>query len=310
MQQLYHDTGNPLDCYDNPNCFFAEDGFAYRLEPGDPGYVEWFPPGYQPPAPAPKRRRRRRPSSQTSTEPQTAITSMNPCRIVIMPNPQNEERPFRARVKLGPQVSQNEYLDAVVADAADPAITRAVVEKVIHSLFKVMTGYLRQCRPIAMILDYFEANPGISGSFTTNNPSAEELKAGIGASISTGPAVEMLMTDGLSTEIVEEVGLVRPHIDSIMLSPGGQVGKYSTTAALKVSGDHFRGSGQGQPWCIAWLVDDDGANPVALSVFSCSQTELLIGPVAAGTNGTKRLKIVAGWDTTLVDLSGPLTLQA
>ncbi len=49
MVTLHFDSGNPLDCFDNPNCFFDENGIGRRREPGDPGYVEWYPPGYTPP---------------------------------------------------------------------------------------------------------------------------------------------------------------------------------------------------------------------------------------------------------------------
>ena len=56
MKQLYWDSPDPLDCFDNPNCFFDADGKGKRREPGDPGYVEWFPPGYTPP-PKPKAKR-------------------------------------------------------------------------------------------------------------------------------------------------------------------------------------------------------------------------------------------------------------
>lgn len=55
MKPLFWDSPDPLDCYDNPNCFFDEEGLGMRREPGDPGYVEWYPPGYQPPKPKPQR---------------------------------------------------------------------------------------------------------------------------------------------------------------------------------------------------------------------------------------------------------------
>ena len=45
MVYLYYDSENELDCFDNPNCVFLENGDAVRLEKGDPGFVEWYPPG-------------------------------------------------------------------------------------------------------------------------------------------------------------------------------------------------------------------------------------------------------------------------
>ena len=305
---LRYGMNDPRVVYGSPNVRFDAQGRGILLEPGDDGYTQLQPgqPGYQPP-PKPKPKRRRSSSAQSNNEPITTSIAMS-FQIVIVPNPQNTERPFRARARLGAQVGQGEYLDAVVADAADPAITRAVVEKVIRSGFKVMIGFLRQTRPLGYILGLFRALPTITGSFITNEPSGDDLKAGIGFVINPGPDADAQMLDGLTVEKVDETGTVTPEIDNIMLSPGGQVDKYSTTAAFKVSGDHFRGSGQGQPWASAWLVDDAGASPVALTVFACSQTEMLISPVAAGTTGTRRLKIVAGWDPALYVVSGPLTL--
>ena len=51
-----------------------------------------------------------------------------------------------------------------------------------------------------------------------------------------------------------------------------------------------------------FLVDSAFANPIALPVFACSQTELLLGPVPGAPTGTKYLKIVAGWDNSLVTI--------
>ena len=59
MKTLYWDSGDPLDCWDNPNCFFDAQGIGRRREENDPGYVVWFPPGYTPPkASTPKKRKR------------------------------------------------------------------------------------------------------------------------------------------------------------------------------------------------------------------------------------------------------------
>lgn len=49
MKTLFWDSTDPLDVWDNPNLYWGDP--SYRLEPGDPGYVEWSPPG---PSPSPK----------------------------------------------------------------------------------------------------------------------------------------------------------------------------------------------------------------------------------------------------------------
>ena len=148
----------------------------------------------------------------------------------------------------------------------------------------------------------FRAVPSITGSFATNEPSADEVKAGVGFNLIVGPDADAAMADGLTTEKVAEEGTVKPEIENLVLSPGGQTGKYSVSAALKGSGDHFRGSGSNQPWPQAFLLDEALANPIPLPVFACSQTEILIGPPPAATTGTKRLQLIAGWDSDITFL--------
>ena len=63
------------------------------------------------------------------------------------------------------------------------------------------------------------------------------------------------MTDGLTVEKVGEEGTMKPEVQNLTLSPGGQPDKYSTTAAMRGSGDHFRGSGPNQAWPHAYLLD-------------------------------------------------------
>lgn len=304
MKILRFDTGNPLDCYDNPNCFFDADGRGQRREPGDPGYVVWFPPGYVPPKPEGKKKPRRH-STLTAVNPEPSNLTMS-FQYTIIPNPSNALRPFRARAKLGPQVAAAELLAAV---ATDSGVAPADIEKVIRSLASVTIGYMRQTRSIEHILDLFRAVPTVSGSFATNNPSAEEVKAGVGFNLVVGPDALAAMLDGLTVEKVGESGTIKPEIENLMLSPGGTPNVYSLTAALKCSGDHFRGSGSSQPWPTAVLLNESLASPIPLTIFACSQTEMLIGPPPAGTTGTKRLKIVAGWDSAIEFLYPiPLTL--
>ena len=294
MQKLYMDSGNVLDCFDNPNCFFDENGIGRRREPHDPGYVVWFPPGYTPPAESKPRRQRARATFTAADNPSPTTTMA--FEYVIIPNTPNAPRPFRARAKLGDAVEEAEMLDAV---AADSGLARADVEKVIRSLSKVTVGFMRQTRPLAHVLDLFRAVPSVTGSFLTNEPSADEVKAGVGFTLVVGPDAQAAMTDGLGVEKVGETGIIKPEVENIVLSPGGTPNAYSTTAGMKCSGDHFRGSGPNQPWPTAYLLDTSLANPVQVTVLMCSQTEMLIGPAPAGTTGDKRLRIVAGWDNSL-----------
>lgn len=303
MKTWHWDDPDPRFVWGNVNLRWGEPG--YLLEPGDLGYVQLNPgdPGYQAPEPQPKRRRRT--SSSEVSQPTNPPSPMS-FQFIIVPNPNNAVRPFRARVKLGPQVDEDELLAAV---AADSGVSRADVEKVLQSTSKVTVGFVRQTRPLAHVLGLFRAIPTISGSFATNEPSADEIKAGVGFSLVVGPDAAEAMTDGLTVEKVGEEGAIKPELENLVLSPGGQTGKYSTTKALKGSGDHFRGSGTSQAWPTAVLLDDTLANPIPLTVFMCSQTEILIGPAPAGTTAPKRLKLTAGWDSSIEYLyPQPLTL--
>lgn len=303
MKTLYWDSDDPLDCFDNPNCRWGDP--CYRLEPGDPGYVVWFPPGYTPPEPKAKPRRTSRHATFTAAENPEPNTAMS-FQYVIIPNTPGAARPFRARAKLGSTVEQDELLAAV---AADSAIARADVEKVIQSLSKVTVGFMRQTRPLAHVLDLFRAVPSVSGSFLTNEPSADEVKAGVGFTLVVGPDAQAAMLDGLTVEKVGEAGVMKPEVENITLSPGGTPNAYSLTAGMKCSGDHFRGSGPNQAWPTAYLLDASLANPIPVTVLMCSQTEMLIGPAPAGTTGLKRLKLVAGWDSDITFIyPTPLTL--
>ena len=227
---------------------------------------------------------------------------------VIIPNTKNPDRPFRASVKLGPKVPESNLLGDV---AADSGVSLGDVTKVLISLFKVMLAYLREGRPIGVILGLFKAQPSISGSFATSEPAASEIKAGVGISITIGPDADEALHENLTVEKVGEHGTVQPEPESVVLSPGGQANVYSLTAALKVNGSNFRGSGTNQTWPTVRLVDTVGNNsPISLTVFACSQTEMLIGPAPAGTTGTWRLEIQAGWDSSIFTLyAEPLTLH-
>jgi hypothetical protein len=291
--------------YDSPNVVFNEEGYAVLLEPGDLGYTQLQPgdPGYQPPEPTAKRRR----STLSSVANNVTNSPINMSfQFVVVPNPNNAVRPFRARAKLGPQVEEEELLAAVTDDSG---VSRADVEKVLMATSKKTVEFMRQTRPLAHVLGLFRAIPSISGSFATNEPSDDAVKAGIGFTLVVGPDADAAMTDGLTVEKVGETGAVKPELENVMLSPGGQTDRYSTSKALKGSGDHFRGSGNSQTWPKAYLLDDTLSNSIELPVFMCSQTEILIGPAPAGTTGTRRLKLVAGWDSTIEFLyPQPLTL--
>jgi hypothetical protein len=278
---------------------------SYLLEPGDPGYVELQPgePGYVPPAPEPKKKPRRRSTlSPVNLQPSNHTMAFQ---YVIIPNPKNPQRPFRARPVLDTQVSADQFLNDVAADAQ---VTREIVEKVLTSLSKVTVGNMRENKPLAHALGLFRATPTITGAFATNEPTADEVKAGIGFALIVGPEAQAAMVDGLATEKVDEVGTVKPEVETVTLSPGGTPEKYSTTAGLKLGGAHFRGSGTNQPWPRVYLLDDNLANPIELTVIACSQTEMLLAPAPAGTTGPKRLKVVAGWDDDIeIIYSKPLT---
>lgn len=230
---------------------------------------------------------------------------MNPLQYIILPNPRSTTRPFRARVKTAPQIESEQLLTEVAADAG---VDRATVERVLQSLFRIMITYLRQSHPIGSVMGLFRAFPSITGSYTTNDPSAEQVKGGVEFTIAPGPEADAQMRGNLDVERVGEQGPVKPIIDAITLNPGGQVDVYSTTVALRVSGEHFREHSAGAAWATVDLLDGTMGNPAPITLTSCTETEITLVPMPSGTTGTRYLKITAGWDPDLFTISGPLTL--
>lgn len=310
-------TGDEAERWEgSPN--FYHDAPPYLFEPGDVGYV---PTDFIPRPPRLFPRPPLQPADPAISPPlSVAATSlhtipdhanpyapiMNPLQYIILPN-RSTTRPFRARVKLAPQIESDQFLAEVAADAG---LVRADVEKVLRSLFKVMIAHLRQSQPIGMVLGLFRAFPSITGSYATNDPSADEVKGGVDFTIAPGPDADAMMRGSLDVEKAGEQGANKPTIDSIALNPGGQVEVYSPTQAMRVSGVHFREGRTGATWPTVQLLDSTMGNPINLVVTYCTETELAISPVPAGTIGTRYLKITAGYDAALFTVSGPLTAHA
>ena len=301
--------------FGDPN--FYHDSPPYLLEKGDVGYV---PSDFVPAPPSPHPRPPLQPPEPyISPWPSAAATAlhtipdhanpyvptMTPLQYLIIPN-RSSTRPFRARVKLGAQVDQDELLAAVAANAG---VDRATVELVLRSLFRVMISFLRQSRAIGSVLGLFRAFPSITGSFPTNDPSADEVKRGVEFTLAPGPDADALMRGDLDVERVGEQGTVKPVIDSIALHPGGQVEVYSTTVALRISGQHFRENGANAAWATVTLLDSAMGNPTPITLTECTETEITLVPMPGGTTGTRYVKITAAWDPTLFAISGPLTLH-
>ncbi len=74
MKDLFFDSEDPLDSWDNPNCFFNEEGDGMRREPGDPGYIPWPTPAPPLSPPTPKRSYPRPTNLPTSMQPFPYIT--------------------------------------------------------------------------------------------------------------------------------------------------------------------------------------------------------------------------------------------
>ena len=153
MKTLYWDSHDPLDCWDNPNCFFDADGIGKRREPGDPGYVVWFPPGYHPPKPEPKPKRRTPRLSQTQTPTQpNPNTTMQPYQFITRTGTQNQVT--TARVSRGTKTTAEVHAEVTARlGAATPG-----VQNVIHTFLEVILDWETEgwtVEPIDDLLGFF-----------------------------------------------------------------------------------------------------------------------------------------------------------
>jgi hypothetical protein len=272
------DSQNPLDVFDNPNNYWSDEG-AYRLEPGDPGYVEWSPPGAPPPKPP-----RRRPtiSLETLNLPQ----NMQPFRYIIA----LIKGLYTARAVLRDAMSEGDYLDTL---ATRSGLTRAQVEKLLTEQAALHVELARQSIPVDFVLRRFRMQPSSGGRYPSPDPDPQAVRDTLNFSLIVHPDEIDKMRVDCPVEKTGETGENAPRVLSVRARPGNAVAKYGVgpSGATEVNGSHFRLPRADAEWPTAALVDENGGNSIPLAVLDATPTRLLLAGAPAGTTGTRYLKI-------------------
>lgn len=281
MKTLYMDSDDPLDVFDNPNCRWGDP--SYRLEKGDAGYVEWFPPGYTPPA---KPKPARRPA--ISVESLNLPSIMQPFRYLIY----LIKSVFTARAALREAMPEDEYLDTL---ATRSGLTRAQIEKFIIEQSALHVELARQGIPVDFILKRFRMIPSSGGRYDSPDPEPQEVRVTLSFSIVVHPdEVDKVRVD-CPVEKTGEAGELSPEVQSVRSRPGNTLKRFGvgTAGGTEVNGNNFRARGSDAPAPTAELVPVAGGTAIPLAVLDCTPTRLVLGGAPTGTTGAYFLKITA-----------------
>lgn len=237
MKSLYWDSHDPLDCYDNPNCFFDAEGKGKRREKGDPGYIEWYPPGYQPPAkPKPKKPFRRRAKANTTHDntPSNPPTLMPTFQYNVAPNSNGG---FTTRPVLGTLLTEPAFTQRMMDLTG---LTKEQCESATDAVFDIICACATGCDHATDIRGRFRFRPTSGGSQTSPDgfDNADELNADIAISL-TAPKRDAWRS-GLTLESMGEVGKISPVIDSILSQENGQADVYVPGTMVVINGDNLR----------------------------------------------------------------------
>lgn len=225
MKFLYWDSQDPLDCYDNPNCFYGADGIGRRREETDEGYVVWFPPGYVPPKPEPKKKRRT-PRLSHQSNPYNPTNTMLPYQFITRTGTQNQVT--TARVSRGTKTTAEVHAEVTARlGAATPG-----VQNVIKTFIEVILDWETEgwtVEPIEDLLGFFMP---CGGSFpdTEFQPTFDNMNHGPACNL--GDAGRIRVASNITYEGQGHQGRIKPEIIRITDNWTGQIDHY--TAAKSV----------------------------------------------------------------------------
>jgi len=222
---LYWDSDDPLDVMDNPNLYWGDP--SYRLEPGDPGYVEWFPPGYTPPRPAPPRRttpKLLRPNPYPDNRPDT----MEPYLFITRTGTQNQVT--TARVSRGTRTTEEVYAEVQARLGTTPPTVPLVIKTFIETVLDQTTeGWTIE--PIEDLLGFFLP---CGGSFedTDFQPNFDNMAHKPAANY--GDTGRSRVAGSISYEGQGHQGRHKPEIIRVTDNWTGQVDHYTAGKSVRI----------------------------------------------------------------------------
>ncbi|MEO6788162.1 MAG: DUF4469 domain-containing protein [Chthoniobacteraceae bacterium] len=239
MQNLFWDMINPLTGtafrLDDVNVFFDLNGIGKYLEPGDPGFVPYanqLPPPPPKPKPKPFHRAPKQPAATSSSSTAAHIT-MSTFQYNVVP-------------KSGGGFSTRPVLAAEFDDATIDAAVSSATGVPADKCLAVLTGYLDQflqqasgCGWSHAFHDLLSVRPTSGGSETAPDGFHTPADLNPGVSLSISPTRLDAWRSTLSIQSMGQVGLLSPHVDSIINLHDGTEDTYTPGEIIQLSGDHL-----------------------------------------------------------------------
>lgn len=300
MKILYWDSTDPLDCWDNPNCRWGDP--CFRLEQGDPGYVEWYPPGYRPPP----RRRRRRTLSATDSPPTTTPTNMDPYfHYNVIPKTGGG---YTTRV-----VGQDDLLTPeLVASTVTALAARGIIltaEQVTaagEEMSKVRILALARGRTVRRAFGYFTDEPTCGGVHPDSDFTADVNNMNPAVRGRLAPAGQALFESHLQFQRNGVLGEKVPTIARVYDSTSRLTDRITLGGPFRISGpEAFGPEPDPAATTLGLFLERTGGTPVRIGVFSrWTDTEIFGSwPAAISGTGSAELRIVVRY----VNNAGPST---
>jgi len=279
MKTLYWDSGDPLDCFDNPNCFFDGEGIGRRREPGDPGYVEWYPPGYVPPiSPKPKLRTHHRSTMDIPTQMEfTFITKLT-----------SDGEKFTTRPAFGPNWSHDELDGVVHGKFPDvPAATcRAIGKQYFMEL--LCAGSPRRC---LRLFDLLYVRPTSGGTKGTRDGFAnpEDLKA----DMVVGYLAEVIRDwrEKITMRNTGSEGAAIPVIEAVLDESNGEPNHYTVMQNVRLVGVNLD-LDKAQADQGVFIAPAAGGPWVRLTTYGPITQGQIYVLIPTGTTGAQKLRVI------------------
>lgn len=297
MVTLYWDSGNKLDCFDNPNCFFDQDGIGRRREPGDAGYVEWYPPGYTPPEPPPHHHRKHRPSTHNkdNTEPTTPNPMDNHFHYNVVPQPGGSR--YSTRVVHQEDLLTYELVASTKAalDARGIALTLEQINAVGEELSKVRIAALARGRVVRRAFGYFTDESTCGGTHDDPDftPTLDNMNAGVRGRLAPDG---LALFDSQLTFLRDGVlGGKVPTVTRIYDGATRLLERITLGGPFRISGpESFGPEPAAGATTLGLFLERTGGTPVRIGMFSkWTETEIFGSwPAAISGTGDVELRVV------------------
>lgn len=290
MKTLYWDSTDPLDVWGNPNLRWGDP--SYRLEPGDAGYVEWFPPGTTPPAPEPKPKRRSLPPPEPLL---SNLTNPNMSQTLLYDVVARPGGKSTTRVVNREDITTDQLCELAVTELAamGQTFTAAQVTAVGVALSKVKIAKLAEGHVIRRAFDYYTEELDTGGIHDSPDftPTNESMSPSLTARLA--PQGQALLESLITYERRQVAGQKLPIITRIYDAAMRECDCISLGKSFRLGSD--RAFGPEEPDAanaeLGLFLTRTGGTPVRLSDFSHWTDSEICGAWPAAISGTGDVEV-------------------